>query len=93
MQPSSGGAARERFELAHPHAAPYTARMRIVGTKNRTGIELDPAKAYRRGRMLDAMLRSALPARERGVSRGSHQFFNRLDAERQRRIARRTNRA
>ena len=35
--------------------------MRIVGTKNRCEIELDPVKAYRRARSLDAMLRSATP--------------------------------
>jgi hypothetical protein len=33
--------------------------MRIVGTTDRSGIELDPVKAYRRGLILDAMLAAA----------------------------------
>lgn len=62
--------------------------MRIVGKKNRSEIELDPAEAYRRGRVLDAyLLGAALPV-PRGVARGTHAYFNRLDAERQTRVAR-----
>jgi hypothetical protein len=67
--------------------------MRIVGRQNRSEIELDPTKALRRGRTLDAMLRGAADAAPRGVTRGSHEFFNRLDAERQTRIARKLNAA
>ena len=67
--------------------------MRIVGTQNRSEIELDPVNAYRRGRALDALLRTALPPFKRGVTRGSHEFFNRADAERQTQIARALNAA
>lgn len=66
--------------------------MRIVGKQNRTEIELDPVKAYRRGRMLDAMLRSTAPSIKRGVMRGTHEYFNRLDEERQTQTARALNR-
>ena len=65
--------------------------MRIVGKQNRSEIELDPVKAYQRGRMLDAMLLAALPPVVRGVTRGTHEYFNRLDAERQARSARMLN--
>jgi hypothetical protein len=65
--------------------------MHIVGTQNRSEIELDPAKALRRARALDAMLQGAAPPIARGVTRGTHQYFNRLDAERQTRIARMLN--
>ena len=65
--------------------------MRIVGKQNRSEIELDPARAIRRGRLLDATLRGAAEPVARGVLRGSHDYFNRLDAERQTRIARKLN--
>ena len=65
--------------------------MRIVGKQNRSEIELDPVKAYQRGRMLDAMPLAALPPVVRGVMRGTHEYFNRLDAERQVRSARMLN--
>ena len=71
--------------------AAYTYPMRIVGEQNRSEIELDPVKAYRRGKALDAMLRSAAPPIVRGVTRGSHAYFNRLDAERQLQAARALN--
>lgn len=58
--------------------------MRIVGTKNRSEIELDPQQAYRRGRALDAMLRGAVPPVARGVARGTAAEFKRLDALRER---------
>jgi hypothetical protein len=57
--------------------------MRIVGRHDRSEIELDPVKAFRRARDLDAMLRAALPGVPRGVTRGTHEYFNRLDAARQ----------
>lgn len=67
--------------------------MRIVGSKQRSEIELDPVKAYVRARSLDAMLRGATPPIERGVTRGTHEYFNRLDAARQIRAARALNAA
>jgi len=65
--------------------------MRIVGNQNRSDIELDPVKALRRGRVLDAMLSAAYPPVARGVTRGTHEYFNRVDAERQIRVARQIN--
>ncbi len=65
--------------------------MRIVGEQDRSEIELDPVKAYRRGRALDAMLRGAAPPVAHGVMRGAHEYFNRLDAERQTQAARALN--
>ncbi len=62
--------------------------MRIVGTQQRSEIELDPVKAYQRARSLDAILRSVTPPIARGVTRGTHEYFNRLDAERQIQVAR-----
>ncbi len=55
--------------------------MRIVGEQNRSEIELDPVKAYRRGGALDVLLR------------GAHGYFNRLDAKRQVLVARAVNAA
>ena len=69
----------------------YTCAMRTDGLQNRSEIELDPLQAYRRGRALDAMLRRAAPPIQRGVTRGSHEHFNRLDAERQKQAARALN--
>lgn len=65
--------------------------MRIVGRQDRSEIELDPVKAYRRARALDAMLHAALPPVRRGVTRGTHEHFNRLDAARQIEAARKLN--
>jgi hypothetical protein len=65
--------------------------MRLVGRKDRSEIELDPVQAYRRGRALDDMLRAVLPPVPRGVTRGSHEYFNRLDAARQIADARKLN--
>ena len=67
--------------------------MRIVGKRNRSEIELDPEKAYRRGRALDEMLRAALPPVQRGVMRGTHVYFNRLEVARQIVAARKLNSA
>lgn len=66
--------------------------MRIVGRQNRSEIELDPVKAYQRGRKLDAMLRAAAPKSPRGVQRGTHQMFERLDETRMLEAARKLNR-
>lgn len=65
--------------------------MRIVGSRNRNEIELDPVRAYRRGRKLDRLLRGAQPPVARAVMRGTHAYFNRLDDERQVMIARKLN--
>ena len=66
--------------------------MRIVGpNRDLTEIELDPVKAYRRGKRLDAMLRGSLPAPKRGVSRGTFAHFAREDAARMRETARKIN--
>jgi hypothetical protein len=67
--------------------------MRIVGRQDRSEIELDPVKAYRRARALDAMLRAALLPVPRGVTRGTHEHFNHVDAARQAAAARKLNRA
>ena len=66
---------------------------RIVGTRVRSAIVLDPVEACRRGRTLDSMLRGVAPARPRGVTRGTHEYFNRVDEERQVLIARKLNAA
>ncbi len=65
--------------------------MRIVGNQNRSEIELDPLTAYRRGRKLDAMLRAARLPIPRGVMRGSHDYFQRMDEARMIETARRIN--
>ncbi len=67
--------------------------MCIVGEQDRSEIELDPVKAYRRGRALDAMLRANAPPIVHGVIRGTHEQFNRLDGERQTQTARALNAA
>ena len=57
--------------------------MRVVGPyRNRPELELDPVQAYRRGRVLDAMLRSARPKPKRGVYRGTFEAFNQMDEAR-----------
>jgi hypothetical protein len=65
--------------------------MRVVGKKNRSEIETNPALALKRGKLLDEFLRAAAVPVERGVSRGTHAHFNRLEAQRQARIARKLN--
>jgi hypothetical protein len=62
--------------------------MRIVGKQDRSEIELDPTRAFRRARALDAMLRAAAPVTVRGVTRGTHEYFNRLDDQRRADLAR-----
>jgi len=57
--------------------------MRVVGTRDRSEIELDPSRAHKRGLALDTMLKRAAPKRTRGVTRGTHAHFNRLDEGRQ----------
>jgi hypothetical protein len=66
--------------------------MRIVGTnREHSEVELDPVLAYRRGRALDAMLRTALPPIDRGLRRATAAEFQALDEARARLIARRIN--
>jgi hypothetical protein len=66
---------------------------RIVGRQNRSEFILDPVEAWHRGKGLDRMLAQAQAARPRGVSRGTHAAFERLDEERRIETARRLNRA
>ena len=57
--------------------------MKTVGSQNRSELERNAIRAWRRGVALDAMLRAALPARQRGVWRLTHAQMNRLDLARQ----------
>ena len=63
--------------------------MRIVGKLNRSEIELDPVEALRRGSEIDRKMKLMLPPHPRGVWRGTHAFFNRMDDERSLAMARR----
>ena len=63
--------------------------MRIVGDKNRDEFVLDPVEALRRGAKLDEQMKMLLPKHPRGVWRGTHAFFNRMDDERAAAMARR----
>jgi hypothetical protein len=66
--------------------------MRLIGPNCGHGeVELDPVLAYRRGRALDAMLRSAVLPIERGVRRATAAEFQALDEARARLIAQRIN--
>jgi hypothetical protein len=68
--------------------------MRVIGpNRDHTEFELDPVKAFRRGRALDAMLRAALPPVRRGISRGTFADFAREDEARMRKAARKLNEA
>lgn len=64
---------------------------RIVGNRNCSEFILDPSEALRRGRVLDAMLRSAAPRWPRGVLRTSHAELNAIDDRRRLEAARRIN--
>ena len=64
---------------------------RIVGKQDRSEFILDPVEAWHRGRALDRMLARAVPPHPRGVFRGIHAEFNRMDALRSAEIARRLN--
>ena len=63
--------------------------MRVVGKLNRSEFELDPAEALRRGAEIDRKMALMLPPHPRGVFRGTHAFFNRMDDERSLAMARR----
>jgi hypothetical protein len=66
--------------------------MRIIGPRSQhTEIERNPTEAYRRGRALDTMFRSALPPIVRGVYRGTFATFNRMDEARMLQAARKLN--
>lgn len=65
---------------------------RIVGGQNRSEFILDPVEAWHRSRPLDRMLAQTQAARPRGVSRGTHDAFERLDEARRIEAARRLNR-
>ena len=56
--------------------------MRIVGKLNRSEFELNPVEALRRGAEIDRKMKLMLPPHPRGVWRGTHAFFNRMDDER-----------
>jgi hypothetical protein len=64
---------------------------RTVGSQDRPEFVLDPVEAWHRGQILDSMLAHALPPRPRGVFRGTHADFDRLDEARRVEIARRLN--
>lgn len=64
---------------------------RIVGKQDRSEFVLDPVEAWHRGRALDRLLAQAVPPHPRGVFRGTHAEFNRMDALRSAEIARRLN--
>ncbi|MGL4575628.1 MAG: hypothetical protein ACRCV9_12670 [Burkholderiaceae bacterium] len=64
---------------------------KVVGKQIRTEFILNPGEAFRRGELLDRMLRPTVPARARGVSRGTHAYFNQVDAAWQLEIAKRLN--
>ncbi len=57
--------------------------MKIVGTKNRDEIELNPLKAWQRGAELDNLLRIASDPHPRGVWRLTHDQMNAMDFARQ----------
>ncbi|HEY6240692.1 MAG TPA: hypothetical protein VIW78_07615 [Burkholderiales bacterium] len=65
---------------------------RTVGRQDRSEFILDPVEAWHRGRHLDLMLARTLAARPRGVTRGTHAEFERLDEARRVEAARRLNR-
>lgn len=65
--------------------------MKTVGARHREEFERDPAKAWKRGLALDAMLNAAMPPRRRGVWRLTHAQMNASDLARQREQAARVN--
>ena len=65
--------------------------MKTIGNLPRDEIVIDPVEAMRRGRVLDRMLKSALPPVPRGVTRGTHAMFQALDEQRMIAVARKVN--
>lgn len=66
---------------------------RTVGHQDRCELVLDPTEAWRRGRVLDAMLAELHGPRPHGVTRATHRAMNQADDARQLEIARRLNTA
>ncbi|KQP49556.1 hypothetical protein ASF44_02885 [Pseudorhodoferax sp. Leaf274] len=64
---------------------------RTVGRQDRSELILDPSEAWRRGRLLDAMLAGLRAPRPHGVTRATHREMNRADDARQLEMARRLN--
>lgn len=93
----TAGARRGRLKWRPRRARPmrdrcYTARMRIVGSLNRSAFEPDPHEAWRRARVLDTWLRAARPPHARGAIRATHDAMMRLDEARMVEAARTVNR-
>lgn len=65
--------------------------MRIVGVLDRSELELQPARAWRRARRLDALLQAAAARRPPGVTRATHAAMNLQDDVRMVESARRLN--
>jgi hypothetical protein len=55
---------------------------------DRAEFVLNPAEAWRRGRLLDRLLKNAIPPHPRGAFRASYAELNRLDDLRRVEIAR-----
>ena len=66
--------------------------MKTIGKFPRDEIVIDPAEALRRGRVLDQMLKSALPPIPHGVTRGTHAMFQAMDEQRMIAAAKKLNR-
>jgi hypothetical protein len=65
--------------------------MKIVGTADRSEIEMNPQEAWRRARIMDAMFFASRATYPKGVTRASHAEFQRRDTARMLEIARRIN--
>ncbi len=63
----------------------------IVGKQNRSEFILDPVEAWKRGRVLDAMLKATQPPVKPQVLRGTHTEMNRWDDARALEVARKLN--
>ena len=57
--------------------------MRLIGKNNHNEFERDPQLAWQRGKVLDAMLATALVPHLTGVWRLSHSQMNAMDLKRQ----------
>ena len=56
--------------------------MKLIGTRDRDEIELNPQEAWRRARRLDAVFAKMMPPYPRGVTRATHAEFQRMDEAR-----------
>jgi hypothetical protein len=80
------------FTLETSNIHLHTLHMnRIVGNQNRSEFILDPVEAWKRGRVLDAMLKGTQPPLKRQVLRGTHAQFNAWDDARALEVARKLN--